>query len=311
MRILITGAGGFIGHHLCEHLSAQGHYIKAIVRSQPDRELAAAEVLVIPDYLNPASSVFQGYDCVIHLAARAHILKEKIADPLAEFREINVNMARRWVEEAGRSGVKRFVLVSSAGVNGSNTCGVPYSEDMPVNPIEPYAISKLEAEHMLRTTAEVYGMEYVIVRPPLVYGTDAPGNFALLLKLAKTGWPLPFGRVNAKRNMVSVWNLADFLRCCCEHPAAASELFLVSDREEVTLPEIFKYLGEGSKRKNLMIPLPVSWLFTAARLLGKDKAFAKLVAEFRVDTGKATRLLNWAAPYSAAESLRRTGKELR
>jgi nucleoside-diphosphate-sugar epimerase len=311
MKVLVTGANGFIGRHLCGHLSAQGHSVTAVARRPPGFPIGAAEVAVVADHTAINASLFQGCDCVIHLAARAHVLKDKADNPLAEFRAANANTAKRWADEAGRNGVQRFVLVSSIGVNGAATAGAPFSEASAAAPGEPYAISKLEAENMLRLSARHTGMEYVIVRPPLVYGPGAPGNFALILKLAAAGWPLPFGSMAARRSLLSVWNLADFLRRCVESPAAKDELFLLADREDIALPELFKYLGEGFGRANAVFPFPPRLLSLAARLLGKGKAFDKLGAELLIDSSKARQALGWSPPYSAADAMRRTGQELR
>ncbi|MFM8333833.1 MAG: NAD-dependent epimerase/dehydratase family protein [Candidatus Methylumidiphilus sp.] len=312
MKVLVTGAGGFVGRHLCAHLSACGHYVIAAVR-RPG-VVMADETVVAPDLAvgDLPTQVLRQCACVIHLAGRAHVLREVVADPTAAFTAANVTASRRLAQAAAAAGVGRFVLASSIGVNGGQTRGEPFSEASPTQPSEPYAHSKLAAERaVLEVAGQTAGMACVIVRPPLVYGPDAPGNFGLLLRLLATGAPLPFAALHAQRSLVSVWNLADFLRVCAEHEAAVGELFLVSDADDVSLPDIFRHLSEGYGRGNRLFALPPKLLALSAKLAGKGGAFAKLAAELRVDSRKAERLLGWRPPLSAAEGLRRTGREYR
>ncbi|MBK8115186.1 MAG: NAD-dependent epimerase/dehydratase family protein [Candidatus Accumulibacter sp.] len=309
MKILVTGANGFIGRHLCFHLTEQKHSVKAVVRQEPKAPIIADEVIVLPDGSPLTTNLFDSCESIVHLAARVHILKNNTENSLEQFRNINVDMTQRWVEAAIHNGIRRFVLVSSIGMFGPHKSGIPFTETMPVTPIEPYAISKLEAEDSLSTSCDGTDMDYVIIRPPLVYGPDAPGNFALLLKLFSLGFPLPFGSLDSQRSFVSVWNLVDFIRCCLLQAAAKNEVFVVCDKEFITLPEIFQYLGEGYGRYNRVFRFPPILLALAAGLLGKSNAFDKLVADLQVDANKARQILNWVPPYSAADAMRKTGQD--
>jgi nucleoside-diphosphate-sugar epimerase len=311
-RIAVSGANGFIGQHLCSHLLAQGCEVLAMTRRQTSRDIAGRTNVVL-DLMNvdDSSRILDGCDAVIHLAGRAHVLNDTASDPLSEFRKANVTATLNLLRLASRCGVRRFVFVSSIGVNGNRTQGRAFTETDKEDPHDLYAASKLEAEQEIRRYAQQSGIEFVIVRPTLVYGPNAPGNFALLLKLASTNIPLPFGKISARRNLVSVWNLADLLYRCATHPAAAGEVFLAADREALTLKEIFTYLRAGMNKRPWIFDFPAVWLAKIAGMSGKIRMFEKLTGELCADSTKATTILGWQAPYTAYEALERTGKEYR
>ncbi len=252
------------------------------------------------------TNALTGCSSVIHLAARAHILNDTIDDPLAAFRSTNVAGSVQLARCAARAGVRRFVFVSSIGVNG-NANSRPFTQADAAAPAEAYAISKFEAEQALIEETSNSAMELVIVRPPLVYGPDCPGNFLRLLKLLSSGVPLPFGAISTKRSFVSVWNLADFLATCVLNPQAAGEVFLVSDMEDVTLPGLLRGLAAGMGKKAPLFSLSPALLGFVAGIAGKSAMFEKLCGNLTVDASHARTVLNWHPPVSLAEGLRRTG----
>jgi nucleoside-diphosphate-sugar epimerase len=311
-RIAITGASGFVGKYLCEHLVGQGHDVLAVVRDVRHEFPTGVTLKFVPkssDWL--ANDIFQGCDVVIHLVGRAHVLNETAENPLDEFRKTNVDIVLPLMSSASKAGVKRVVFVSTIGVNGKETKAGPYVETDEERPHNPYSVTKLEAEHALKRRAGDYGIEYVVVRPVLVFGPGAPGNFGSLLRLARTNVPLPFKNLGARRNLVSIWNLVAFLELCATHAAAANELFLVADDETTTLPEILKELRIGMGKKPMIWPMPVVILKAAMFLLGKKRSFEKLEQELLVDAVKARTILNWRPTFHTVEALRKTGSVYR
>ena len=311
-KILVTGANGFVGRMVCSALAERGLAVTAGVRSMEHVAWSGDETpseIVAVGNINGSTdwtAALAGCSGVIHLAARAHILHDTNADPLAAFRDTNVAGSVQLATCAARAGVRRFVFVSSIGVNG-NQNSEPFTERDVPQPSEPYAVSKLEAEEALKAETARSGMELVIVRPPLVYGPDCPGNFLRLLKLLSTGIPLPFGAIHQQRSFVSVWNLADFLCACVEDERAANQVFLVSDRSDVALPALLRGLAAGMEKPARLLPVNAGLLGMMASVAGKRTLFDKLCGELTVDASAANDVLGWVPPVSLAEGLRRTG----
>lgn len=308
MNIIVTGASGFVGRYLCKHLGDAGHDVTALVRSNGVSIDGAMQECCFDD-VQKLSTILEKCDSIIHLAGRAHVLNETTKDPLSEFRRVNVEMTEKLALLAAKAGVRRFIYVSSIGVNGNKTSGHPFTETDIEDPHDLYAVSKLEAEQVLKRISSNTGIDYVIVRPVLIYGPDAPGNFALLLKLASKGLPLPFRCMSSKRSLLSVWNLVDFLTACATHPTDLCETFLIADQELVTLADIFRSLGVGMKRKQIMIPIPQILLFAVFTVLGKKHLYDKLNSELTVDIRKAKKMLNWDPPSTTTAALVKTGEK--
>jgi nucleoside-diphosphate-sugar epimerase len=251
----------------------------------------------------------KGCDTVIHLAGRAHVMNEDHADPLAAFREVNVGLTESLLRHAAGAGVRRFIFVSSIGVNGNHSAGTAFTEARPAAPHDLYAISKWEAELKVMELARATGIDYVIVRPTLIFGADAPGNFAILLKLAATGLPKPFGALVAQRSLLSIWNFVDFLHTCAAHKKPLNRTFLIADNERVTVGEIFTHLGVGMRKKQWLLPVPRTLLALLARLAGRAQLLDKVDSELVVSTAQARADLGWEPPLTTAAGLMRAGKE--
>ncbi|MGB7194497.1 MAG: NAD-dependent epimerase/dehydratase family protein [Collimonas pratensis] len=311
MNILVTGASGFVGRYLCKHLDQAGHHVIAVARpgSLPIEGAKVEKIASNFDDFNFVEDVLPGCDVVIHLAGRAHILKDTSEDPLNEFRRVNVEITEKLILKAAKCGVRRFIFISSIGVNGNRNSGHPFTENDVENPHDLYAISKIEAEQAVRKIAEQSGMEYIIIRPVLIYGPNAPGNFGLLLKLAFKRLPLPFLYLSAKRSLLSVWNLVDFLTVCVNYKNFIRETFLIADEQTTDLAGIFRSLGEGMGKKQIIFPFPTKILIAICSLFHKKHLYDKLNSELVVDVNKAKNMLNWNPPYSTPEALIKTGKE--
>jgi nucleoside-diphosphate-sugar epimerase len=242
----------------------------------------------------------------VHLAARVHVLHYAVEDPLAAFRAVNVGGTLNLARQAICAGVKRFVFISSIGVNGSQTTkGKSFSESDKPKPHNAYALSKWEAELGLLQIADETGLEVVIIRPPLVYGANAPGNFGSLLRAVKLGWPLPLGTVRNQRSLVALDNLVDFIITCITHPLAANQTFLISDGQDLSTTELVRGMALAASVPARLLPVPVWALELAGRLLGKGDAVQRLCSNLQVDISKARSLLGWVPPVSVDEGLRR------
>ena len=304
--VLITGANGFVGRALITEVIFQQFNAVAALRqfsSKLPSDVDQYEVGSISTATDWSKSL-QNVDIVIHLAARAHIINESSDEPLTEFRKTNVEGTLNLARQAADAGVKRFIFNSSIGANGNyNT--EPFLETDEVNPQEPYAISKVEAELGLLALAEETGMEVVIIRPPLVYGVNAPGNFASLIKWIKKGIPLPFGAIYNQRSFVALDNLINFIIHCIEHPKAANGIFLISDGEDVSTTDLLRKVAHAFGKKSLLLPVPVSLMTFFARLLGKGDIANRLFGSLQVDSSKARDLLGWKPVVTMDEQLKK------
>lgn len=307
--VLITGANGFVGSEIVLQLSASKHYdVRASVRKQSEIFPESVQVFQNMDLSSNSdwTNALSNTDCVIHCAARVHVMKEQSIDPLSDFRTINVDGTLSLARQAASAGVKRFIFLSTVGVNGAQTFNVPYSANDVVMPHSPYAQSKHEAEIGLQEISKSTGMSVVIIRPPLVYGPNAPGNFGSLLRWVNRSIPLPLGAIRNSRSFVFLDNLVDLILKCVEHPAAANQVFLVSDDEDLSTTELLKRMGKALGKKTILIPIPMLLLNIAAKLIGKEKVAQQLLGSLQVDISKTKTLLSWRPPRSVDVALKKT-----
>ena len=306
MRIVVTGAHGFVGRAVCSALVANGEDVVRAVRSSHNSTDIVVGNISSSTYWAP---VLTGANVVIHLAARVHMMRDMATDPLAEFLETNCAASLHLARQAHVAGVRRFVFISSIGVNGAATeVGGAFSEMSTIHPHSPYAVSKADAERQLSQFCNEVGMELVIIRPPLVYAYDAPGNFESLLKIVAKGVPLPLRQVRNLRSMVSLENLVDFICLCAHAPAAAHQVFLVADTDSVSTPQLLRYLGEGMSRPVTLLPVPVSLLRIGAAVLRRQATFQQLCGNLEIDSSKAMKMLNWTPPTTISAGLREAGR---
>jgi nucleoside-diphosphate-sugar epimerase len=307
MRVLVTGANGLVGKSLCAELFRRGLAVTAAVRSaDPELEVGEQQVIGTIDEATDWSLALSRVNVVIHLAARVHVMQDLAADPLVEFRRVNVDGTLNLARQAAVAGVKRFVFISSVKVNGELTPpGRSFTEADAPDPQDAYGLSKLEAELGLRQLALEAGMALVIIRPPLVYGPGVKANFAALMHVVQRGWPLPLGAVHNRRSLVGLDNLVDFILTCTTHPRAANQTFLVSDGHDLSTPELVRGLARASGAPARLLSIPVWALQAGATLLGKGESMRRLCGNLQVDTARARDLLGWSAPVSVDEGLRR------
>ena len=305
MKILITGATGFVGAALVQKINSL-YDIIALVRAQNSLLPSTVQQLVANNIFT--ADLPDNIDVIIHLAGRAHILNEQVTDPLAEFRKVNVEGTLRLARQALEKKVKRFIFISSIGVNGSVTKQQPFKEDSIPQPHADYAVSKLEAEQELKKLFAGSDTELVIIRPPLVYAAHAPGNFARLLKLVATNLPLPFAGTKNKRSFVALENLVDFIQICIEHPNATNQTFLVADQISISTRELVQYLKQGMGKPARFIYIPQPLMKLGAACVGKSKLYEQLFESLEVDTTKAQKLLGWTAPLTTQQALLQAGQ---
>jgi nucleoside-diphosphate-sugar epimerase len=306
MKVLVTGANGFVGTALAVRLIHEDWEVNRAIRSSvaTDGGIAIGDIRVDTDW-SPALS---GCDAVVHLAARVHVMRDAVSDPLTAFRAVNVDGTFNLARQAAAAGVKRFIFLSSIKVNGEGR-EEPYQETDRAAPRDPYAISKWQAEQGLHGIAAKTGMEVVILRPPLVYGPGVKANFHRLLGVVDKGWPLPLGAIRNRRSLLYLGNLVDAIQLCLEHPAAAGQTYLLSDGEDVSSPELVRRLARAMGRPARLLPVPPTWLRLAGRLVGRHAEVERLLGSLVVDSGRIRRELGWSSPFSLDAGLAETARD--
>lgn len=306
--VLVTGSTGFVGRHLMQRLRADHQCLPLAAIRSTSGLLDGFESIAVGDIDGNTDwqHALKNINVVVHAAARVHVMNDASSDPLASFRRVNVQGTLNLAQQAAVQGVKRFVFLSSVKVNGESTVfGLPYTERTAPAPQDAYGISKFEAEQGLLEIAKLTGMEVVIIRPPLIYGPGAKANFAALVRTVKKGIPLPLGAISNVRSFVGLDNLVDFVVTCISHPKAANETYMISDGENLSTSEFVRRIADGAGVKARLVAVPMWMLKAGASLLGKGEAIQRLSGNLEVDIAKAQFQLDWHAPVSVSEGLRR------
>ncbi|WP_312358442.1 UDP-glucose 4-epimerase family protein [Stutzerimonas balearica] len=304
-KVMLTGANGFVGSALITGLASRSDiHVVSVVRNGEvgaDR-IAVGDIDGSTDFTKALVEV----DVVIHTAARAHIMRDEVSDPLAEYRKVNVEGTLNLARQAVAAGVRRFVFLSSIKVNGEATAmGKPFQASDEPAPEDAYGVSKLEAEQGLMNLVAETDMEVVIIRPTLVYGPGVKGNFASMVKLVDKGVPLPLGAIHNKRSLVGIHNLIDLIIRCIDHPAAANQVLLASDGEDLSTTQLLRRVGRALGKAPRLIPVPPGLLQVGATLLGKKAMAQRLLGSLQVDISETRKLLDWKPPYTVEEGLKR------
>lgn len=306
-RVLITGANGFVGNRLCGILPDRGYMVRAAVRQfHPAMNCNLQDRIAVGDISQGINwtKALQDVDCIVHLAARVHVMKDSTIDPLVEYRKINVDATLNLARHAAMAGVHRFIFISTIKVNGEQSSpGKPFTEkDIPA-PCDPYGISKYEAEKQLRELADKTGMEMVFIRPVLVYGGGVKGNVASMMEYLCKGIPLPFGAIHNQRSLVALDNLIDLIITCINHPAAVNQTFFVSDGEDMSTTDLFRRMAKALDVSSKLVPVPEKLLMSGFIVLGQRALALRLLGSLQVDITKAKVLLGWSPPIKVEVAL--------
>ena len=306
MKLLVTGYSGFVGKHLVDQLKKTEHELTLLGRKKPSENKQIQFYNFSLGDSSPELQIASSIDVVIHCAARAHIMKDEVDEPIAEYRRVNVAGTLALAELAYKNGAKRFIYLSSVKALGESTEeGHKFSHNSPHNADDPYGQSKAEAEAALIHYCETVGMEYVIIRPPLVYGKGVKANFASLYKLIGSGFPLPLAGIKSnRRSIVAIENLVDLILCCISHPNAKNQCFMVSDNVDLSTAELIKLMAQAQGKRGWGVYVPY-WCFSLiGKLSGKQDVIARLTGSLQVDISHTHSTLSWSPVMSTEDALK-------
>jgi len=326
--VLVTGANGFIGKSLCIHLINAGYNVRAAVRdSEKEKKLlqeieryfgntkilGVFQVIKVGDVDGDTnwSEALAGVSIVVHLAGRAHLVKDTAKDSLLEYRKVNTEGVDQLARSSVDASVKRLVFISTIGVNGKSSGDGVFSEASLEKPHDPYSVSKMEAEYLLRKLGLKNKLNFVIIRPPLVYGPGNPGNFTRLVKLIRNSRVLPFGSIHNSRSFIYIDNLMSAIEMCMLHPNAIGKTYLVSDGEEISVVDLIRIIAEDLRIEIVNLPIPYWVLFFLAKIFRKENEFLSISGSLRIDSSLIQKELSWTPPSSLRQGIRKTVQKYR
>ena len=308
MHVLITGATGFVGKTLTEYLLEKGLHVRAQTRNLHNAAVIHSNLQWVETGEITANTnwteALDGVDVIVHLAQRAHVMKETSESYVDHYRKVNVEAFENLISQSVLAGTKKIIFLSSIKVNGEKTT-TPFREsDIPA-PEDFYGMTKLEAENVVKKYSARSELKYTIIRPPLIYGRNVPGNFKKLIGLAASGIPLPLKSIRNRRSLVGVVNLCDFIETCIRLPEASNETFLVSDDYDLSTPELISKISDAMNKKSRLIYFPTFLLRFLFLLTGKKNYSQRLLDSLQVNISKAKRVLNWNPPHTVDYDIRR------
>ncbi len=311
MKILITGANGFVGLPLSEYLISAGHQVVGTLRSNDALKILnphfQLKVIGDIDEVTDWQDCLGGVECVIHLANRAHVMNEQSSNPLALYRKVNTAGTLNLARQASTAGVKRFIFMSSIKVNGESTLpGQALTPKDQHTPVDPYGLSKYEAELGLKLIAEQTGLEVVVIRPPLIYGPRVKANFLKMMRWVEGGVPLPLGAIQNQRSMLGLDNLINFIELCLTHSDAAGQIFLVSDDHDVSTAELLKEIANAMHRPTRLLSIPQFLIENLLILFGQRRISERLCGSLRLDISFTKKCLSWKPPHTFKDQLSKT-----
>jgi len=309
-KILITGATGFVGRGLFENLKFKKNFLAHLTtRTNQEKISEGAKTFNIGEIDSNTNwkDALDGVSCIVHCAARAHMMEKNQTDSLNAYRRINVDGTRNLAKQAAGIGIKRFIFLSSIKVNGEETtASKSFKYDDIPQPKDSYGISKWEAEQALLEISKKTGLEIVIIRVPLIYGVRVKGNFLRLLDLVYKQMPLPFFNINNSRSFIGLDNLVDLIIHCIDHPKATGKTFLVSDGEDISTPDLIIKLSKIMGRSTRLFSFPISIFKLISYLIGKTPEVNRLIGSLRVNSSHTRKILEWNPPFSLDEGLEKT-----
>lgn len=306
--VLVTGGAGFVARHLIPLLMARGWAVRAVVRRSTDAVPLGAQVAVVGDILDADwDTHLQGVSEIVHLAGRAHRMEKSASDTTIRYQRDNVDVTAVLARAAIRANILRFVYISSVKAMGESTpIDRPWNEQSPCVPVDAYGRTKLAAEQELIRISRSSSLPIVILRPPLLYGAQVKANMLKLLSWVDRGLPLPLASVYNARSLLYVENFADAICSCLEHPRAVGKMFLLSDGEDLSTPELIRRLARARGRRSRLLPMSPKVLFWFARLLGHSSEADRLLGSLRIDSSKIRSQLGWTPPFTVDAGLRET-----
>ena len=306
MKVLVTGASGFVGRCLCEHLTKRGHLVTASVRSSETPPIENINSSIVVGDLGPDTDwtkALENQEVVIHLAARTHIMDESASNPESKYLRVNVESTKRLIHQMSEQNISRFIFMSSVKVNGEQTTVQPYTESQPSHAEDAYGRTKYQTELLISSSPD---LKSTIIRSPLVYGPGVKGNFLKLMQLSERGLPLPIGMIKNERSLIFLENLIDAVIQSLENSAAIGQTYLVSDNADISTPELFRAVGNALNKPTRLFPFPVFLLRLAGVLVGKSGAIRRLAGSLQVDCSKIHKELGWKPPVGLQQGLDKT-----
>lgn len=312
MKILVTGATGFVGKRVIEMALEQGFSVNAIAREKKLGQQQKNNPL-IEWYKGELTNTFdwseslKGVDCVIHCAALVHQMKADAVDLQTKYDDVNFHATIHLAQQAQEAGIKRFIFLSSIKVNGEATeLHQPFTPQVTHEPTDLYGLSKYKAELALQELSKQSGLDVVIIRPPLVYGPGVKANFQTMMNWVQRSIPLPLGAIHNQRSMVYLDNLVDLILTCVTHSDAVNQTFLVSDDHDVSTSQLLAQLKGELQSSSWLLPIPMSLFYMAAKLLRKPEIAQRLCGSLQVDISHTKKQLHWQPPISWQQGIKTT-----